>query len=283
MLLALAAVRGPSEALRPGAEYRFKMRAEAETTIKGRTTSGAYEEEVIVLVNKVEGNNITFTTYSTLGAYKLWMLVNESFVSVAGSSSDYDGDGYAEWCGFSLYGHIFVNPDWSKHKTGWNSSITNVKNQPCVESVKEQMGGGEFYVKVVVKVEWDLDDDGEREKGTYTFTGRAEYDSDGVLELLSEYEVVELEEGIRYVSHRTMERYKPLTILGFELPVIPPLEELPITDWVEEKLPFRLPFPIDYLYLLVILVIGLVIGFVIGRRRRKARVSAAAQLGLPTS
>ena len=273
MLLIPAAQAG----IKAGDVYKFEIRSSSRATIEGITTE-TYGEVIWVLkVNEVQGENISYTLYMPSFKMEGWLLRNESLVSVWGHAYDSDGNGYSESFNFGITAFFFVNPHWGEHEDGWDSSIDNIKNQACIERVEESSGGGYFYVRIELKVEDDLDDDEEMEKGTAIVILEAKYDDDGVLLSYKGSVQVSLEEGLTYESSLEIKRCKPIKILNFELPSLPPLSRLSLSEKLRELMPW-LPFPIDYLYLLMAFIIGIIVGAIIRRRKKTEEPSLS---GLP--
>ena len=275
MLLVPAAVQA---GIKAGDTYKFEVRSRSKTTIEDVTTEAYGEVTWLLKVNEVHGENISYTLYMPSFKTEDWLMRNESLVSVWGYAYDLDGNGYAESFGFGITGYFFVNPDWGEHEDGWDTSVDNIRNQTCVEKVEESSGGGRFFIRIELKAEDDLDDDGEMEKGTAIVILEAKYDDDGVLLSYKDSVQVSLEEGLAYESSLELERCKPIKILNFELPSLPPLSRLSLSEKLRELMPW-LPFPIDYLYLLMAFIIGIIIGAII--RRRKKTEELPSLPGLP--
>ena len=252
---------GPRTGLKAGDVYRFYVSETDSLTVEGTTTTSTREHEVVVEVESVEGENITFTVHGPYFVIRTWRLRNTSLIGVDHWIADVDNNGYADIFYVSIAAPFFANPDWDEHESLWDASVTNLKGRPCVVSVDDGIGDGRFYIEVKLKVEADPDNDGKDEKGYLTVRIESKYDSDGVLLSYRREDKFELEESIVRESTEYIRRARGLASLR-----LPPLSSLSITRKLEEMMPW-LPFPIDYLYLLIVLIIGLVIGFVVGRRR----------------
>ncbi len=261
LAMLLLAPISPKTGLKAGDVYRFYMSSSDSLTVGGTTTTSILEYEMVIKIESVKGENITFTVHTPYFVDKTWMLRNASLISVNSWIGDVDNDGYADFFYVTIPTPFLVNPNWDKHRSPWDTSVRSLKNQSCVVSVDDEMGDGRFYIEAKLKVETDPDNDGRDEKGYLTVRIESKYDSDGVLLSYREEDKLELEEGI--VSEGTY-HIRRVRTPGFLR--LPPLSALSITKKLENMIPW-LPFPIDYLYLLVVLIIGLVIGFAIGRRR----------------
>lgn len=184
-------------------EYKSKTTARIPDEPESTTSySGSIPIEIESVNTKVKYSTIRAGIYGYgWGAVKIKstksVVPENRYLSISCSSSDTDDNGYAE----SFYASMvpseafFVDPTWEDHETGWDSSIDDAENQPCVTVKEERAEDGEFYAKLEADYESDYDNDGNNEKGTYTVELKANYDSDGVALSYSQTSRIEYDDG----------------------------------------------------------------------------------------